>query len=266
MHPILLPAMNPGPMTGDGTCTWLIPHERAVLVDAGVGDARHVEGLRGALRDAGATLAMLVLTHAHSDHMAGAPAVHAEWPAAAVLKFPWPDRDSRYPVPVEPVRDLQRIGAAGDGLVVLHTPGHSPDHICLWHEPSRSLFGGDLLIEGGTVVIPASRGGRLSSYLQSLERVLALEPAVVFPGHGPIIERPSDLIRATIAHRRRREEQVLDALSRGSGTAAALAAMIYDRLAEPLQRLAEESVLAHLLKLEEDGRVTSDGGRYSLTP
>jgi endoribonuclease LACTB2 len=253
-------------MTGDGTCTWLIPGERAVLVDAGVGDPRHIEALRQALLDAGAMLDTLVLTHAHPDHMGGAPAIRAAWPGARVMKYLWPERDARYPVPLESVLDSQRILVADQELLVVHTPGHSPDHICLWHEPSRSLFGGDLVIEGGTVVIPASRGGRLSAYLRSLERVLALDPAVVFPGHGPVIERPVDLIRGTLAHRHRREEQLLDALSRGAGTPASLAAMIYDPMPEPMQRLAEESVLAHLVKLQEDDRVTFDGRRYSLTP
>ena len=182
------------------------------------------------------------------------------------MKFPWPELDARYPVEIEPLHDLQLIRAAGEELVVLHTPGHSPDHVCLWHERSRSLFGGDLLIEGGTVVIPASRGGRLSAYLGSLERLLVLGPARVFPGHGPIIERPADHIRRTLAHRRHREEQLLDALSRGAGTPASLAAMIYDRLPDQVQRLAEESLLAHLVKLREDGRVTYDGHSYRLTP
>jgi glyoxylase-like metal-dependent hydrolase (beta-lactamase superfamily II) len=266
MHPLLLPAMNPGPTTGEGTCTWLIPHDRAVLVDAGVGDSRHVDALGRALRETNATLNLMVITHAHTDHMGGVSAVRAAWPGARVMKFPWPELDAPYQVQIEPLHDLQLIRAAGEELVVLHTPGHSPDHVCLWHERSRSLFGGDLLIEGGTVVIPASRGGRLSAYLGSLERLLVLGPARVFPGHGPIIERPDDLIRRTLAHRRHREEQLLDALSRGAGTPASLAAMIYDRLPDRVQRLAEESVLAHLVKLREDGRVTYDGHSYRLTP
>jgi glyoxylase-like metal-dependent hydrolase (beta-lactamase superfamily II) len=265
MHPLLLPAMNPGPVTGEGTCTWLIPHEQAVLVDTGVGDPRHVDALGGALRDTDATLNLIVITHAHPDHMGGTAAVRAAWPAAHVLKFPWPELDSRYQVQIEPLHDLQLIRAAGEEFIVLHTPGHSPDHVCVWHERSRSLFGGDLLIEGGTVVIPASRGGRLSAYLDSLERLLVLDPARIFPGHGPIIQRPADLIRSTLAHRRQREAQLLDALSRGAGTPASLAAMIYDRLPDRVQRLAEESVLAHLVKLREDGRVSYDGYSYRLT-
>lgn len=265
MNAVMLPAMNPGPMTGEGNRTWLIPGERTVLVDAGVGEPQHLAELRRALHEAGATLDTLVITHAHADHAAGAPVIQAEWPGARVVKYPWPELDERYPVAAEPLSDLQRIPAGDGELVVIHTPGHSPDHVCLWHEASRTLFGGDLLIDGGTVVIPASRGGRLSDYLCSLERVLALDPAVVLPGHGAPIERPADLIRGNLTHRARREAQVLEALSRGPGTPATLAAMIYDPLPGPLQRLAEESVLAHLVKLEEEGRAASDGRCYSLT-
>jgi endoribonuclease LACTB2 len=265
MNPLMLPAMNPGPMTGEGNRTWLIPGERSLLVDAGAGEPQHLEALRRALQDAGARLDTLVLTHAHSDHMAGAPAILTEWPDARAAKYPWPEADRRCPVVLEPLSDGQHIPAGDDELVVVHTPGHSPDHVCLWHEASRTLFGGDLLIAGGTVVIPASRGGRLSDYLRSLERVRALDPAVVLPAHGARIDRPADLIRGNLAHRLRREIQVLEALVKGPGTPATVAAMIYDPLPEPLKRLAEESVLAHLLKLAEEGRATSDGDTYTLT-
>jgi hypothetical protein len=95
--------------------------------------------------------------------------------------------------------------------------------------------------------------------------VLALNPARVLPAHGPDIERPVDLIRGNLAHRLRREAQVIEALSTGPGTPATLAALIYERLPEHLQRLAQESVLAHLVKLEEEGRAVSEGGQYRLT-
>jgi len=265
MKPIALPAMNPGPMTGEGNRTWLIPGAPAVLVDSGVGEPQHLAALRRALDDGGGTLGTLVLTHAHPDHIAGAPAVHAGWPRARIVKYPWPEMDARHAVPLHPLADGDRIAAGDDELVVVYTPGHSPDHVCLWHAASRTLFGGDLLIAGGTVVIPASRGGRLADYLRSLERVLALDPAVVLPAHGADIERPAELIRGNLAHRQRREGQVIEALSSGPGTPATVAALIYERLPDTLQRLAEESVLAHLVKLEEEGRAASDGNRYRLT-
>ncbi len=102
------------------------------------------------------------------------------------------------------------VVAAGDlSLEVLHTPGHAPDHICLWHAGSRTLFGGDLLIEGSTVVVPGTRGGDLIAYLASLSRVAALEPRQVLPAHGPAIDDPIGLIERYSAHRASREREVL---------------------------------------------------------
>ena len=150
-------------------------------------------------------------------------------------------------------------------LTVVHTPGHSPDHLCFWHEASRTLFSGDLLVEGATVVVPASRGGRLSEYLRSLERVRALAPRLALPAHGPDIQAPLELLTSYIAHRRRREQQVLEALASGSATPAQIVGLIYDRLPAELRPLAEESVLAHLVKLEEEGAVARHDNHYALT-
>jgi len=266
MHPVSIPASNPGPMTGEGNHTWLIPGAPTLLVDAGVGAAQHLDALRVELARAGTGLGTVVVTHAHPDHIEGTPAVHATWPKADLRKYPWPTMDAKYPVSFGALDDQQRIAAGDEELVAIYTPGHSPDHLCLWHEASRTLFGGDLVIEGGTVVIPASRGGRLIAYMRSLERVLALDAAVILPAHGPTIVDPAKIILATLAHRRRREAQVLEGLARGPATPASLASTIYDRLPAAAQRLGQESVLAHLLKLQEEGLVSADGEFFRLKP
>jgi endoribonuclease LACTB2 len=265
MRAVSLPAHNPGPMTGDGNRTWLVPGRRTVLVDAGTGQPRHVEALEAALENAGRDLDAVLITHAHPDHMSGARTLRERWPRASFHKHPCPGCDERYRVSCAPLQDGETIAAGDDELAVVHTPGHAPDHVCFWHEASRTVFSGDLLVEGSTVVIPASRGGRLADYLRSLERVLALEPTRALPAHGPEIRQPRELLTSYISHRRRRERQVLEALTRAPATPAVLAGMIYDRLPAELRAMAEESVLAHLIKLEEDGAVTRHDDLFMLT-
>jgi glyoxylase-like metal-dependent hydrolase (beta-lactamase superfamily II) len=147
---------------------------------------------------------------------------------------------------------------------VLHTPGHSPDHLTFWHAQSRTLFVGDMLVQGSTVVIPASVGGSLAEYLRSLERMLQLNPSRALPAHGPVIDDPAALIRKYVEHRAQREGQVLDALAAGESTVAAITASIYPSLVEALVPMARESVLAHLLKLEGERRVARDGDRWLI--
>jgi len=140
-------------------------------VDAGTGRDEHVSALDEAL--AGARLAAVVVTHNHSDHASGAVALAGRDPALAFAKLAWPERDQRYAVPWRALADGDLVEAGDTALEVVHTPGHAPDHICLWHEESRTLFSGDLVLAHTTVVVPASAQGDMADYLASLERVLA---------------------------------------------------------------------------------------------
>ena len=249
-----LPAGNPGPLTGRGNHTWLLPGATPTLVDAGVGQPSHLDAIAAAL-DTGGRLAQVVVTHAHPDHASGAPAIAGRWPEATFRKLPWPDKDGRVPVPWQPLADGELVEAGELRLQVVSTPGHSPDHICLWHAESRTLFGGDLLVDGATVVVPGTRGGNLNDYLASLHRVAALAPAQVLPAHGPIIDRPLALIDRYLAHRHDRERQVLAAIDAGAASVAEIVARVYPGLAEPLVPVATETVYAHVRKLVDDGRV-----------
>jgi len=144
------------------------------------------------------------------------------------------------------------------------TPGHAPDHLTFWHADTRTLFVGDMLVQGSTVVIPASHGGSLADYLRSLERMVRLNPARALPAHGPVIEDPLALIQHYVEHRAQREAQVLAALVANRSTVEAITAMIYPSLQDALVPMARESVLAHLMKLEAERRVMNDDDHWTL--
>jgi glyoxylase-like metal-dependent hydrolase (beta-lactamase superfamily II) len=249
-------------MTGSGNWTWLINGRVPTLIDAGTGDSRHVDAVAAALE--GRPLEQVLVTHGHIDHASGAPALAARMPQVRFIKIPWPERDASYPVDWRPLADNDVIAAGDTTLVALHTPGHAPDHVCFWHEPTRCLFCGDLVVKGSTVWIPGNKYGDVAAYMASIERVLALEPARVFPAHGPVIDEPLRLLRGYIDHRRQREEQVLDALRQGDSTSDAMTARIYRGLREQLIPLARESVTAHLRKLEREGRARREGEAWHI--
>jgi len=257
-----LPAHNPGPETGSGNSTYLVPGPHPLLIDAGVGDPRHLDAVARAL--GGAPLARVIVTHNHSDHAAGVTALAARWPGATFAKFPWPERDDRYAVHWAALEDGQVVEAGGGRLVVVWTPGHAPDHVCLFDPERKVLFGGDLLVRGSTVVIPASAGGSLARYLASLERVRALHPSRVLPAHGEPIDHAEALIDAYVEHRLQREGRILAALAGGAATPAAIVPLAYDDLRPELVAFARDSVLAHLVKLEEEGRVRREGERWRM--
>ena len=138
----------------------------------------------------------------------------------------------------DPIRDGEEI-SAGDGTVrAMYTPGHAPDHCCFVE--ADDVFCGDLARIGGTVVIPATRGGSLVQYLESLNRVRALRPARLLPGHGPIIESPDRIIDDYIAHRAERERQIVWALAVGAATPEQIVTRVYRDLAAGLEAAARE--------------------------
>jgi len=262
VKPIPVHAFNPGPMTGGGNTTWLIAGQVPTLIDAGTGEPAHLEALERAL--GGARLAQVLVTHSHIDHASGAMAIAERMPHVRFLKMPWPEQDVAWRVRWHPLTDGEMVAAGDSALAAVHTPGHSPDHLCFWHQDSRQLFCGDLAWKGSTVVIPSSHGGDVAAYVASLERILQLDPRAMLPAHGPVIDRPVELLREYIDHRALRERQVLAALRSGLTNPDEMVARIYPTLEAALVPVAQESVRAHLVKLEREGRAFHDGERWRL--
>ena len=247
-------------MTGSGNWTYFFPGRHPVLVDAGTGQPAHIDAVAASRADGPAHV---VVSHAHSDHISGVNALAARWADTRFSKYPWSERDQTYAVPWHPLADGDIIPAGDSELQVVHTPGHSPDHLAFWHEASRTLLSADLVTPGTIVVILASSGGNLAQYLHSLKRVLALAPARMLPAHGAAIEDPAAIIRRYIEHRRLRERQVLSALEAGARTVDAIVERIYQGLSDPLVPMARESVRAHLTKLEDEGLARRHGEEWS---
>src|SRR5262249_58832770 len=133
----------------------------------------------------------VLVTHGHRDHAEGASALAARYPETTFAKLPWPEEDHRYAVRWRTLADGDLVSAGGASLTVLHTPGHSPDHLAFWHEPSRTLFTGDLVVRGSSVMIHSSRGGDPPQYPAAPERPVAPEPARRRPAHGPARPGPA---------------------------------------------------------------------------
>lgn len=251
----LVVAPNPGPMTLEGTNTYLLGAPGAgevLVVDPGPADPAHRRAVERAAADRGAEVAAVVVTHHHPDHAAAAGWAR-EWGTTL-----WAFDPSRLDADAEPLADRASLTRAGVRLEAVHTPGHTGDHLCLRVAETGVVLTGDHVLGRGSTVV-AWPDGDMDAYLRSLRRLRTLAATALYPGHGPRLDDPATAIERYLAHRLDRERQILEALADGHATAGAIAAHVYADADPGLRTAAERSVLAHLDKLERDGRVRRSG-------
>jgi glyoxylase-like metal-dependent hydrolase (beta-lactamase superfamily II) len=245
-QPRVVTAGNAGPLTLDGTRTYLVGDRIVAVIDAGPALDSHLVALRQAV--AGANEIALVVTHGHSDHA----------PAARLLATEM-DTDLWGPAGVEgvtrPLRDGDRVPTDAGELIAIDTPGHARHHLGFHWPEGRAFFAGDLLLGSGDTVWVGEYPGCVADYLASLERVRALGVDVIHAGHGPAIEAPEQTLDRYVAHRQGRIAQMAVLLAERPGASAEeLAREIYGAsLPEGLRRAVERSVEAHMTHVRAHG-------------
>jgi glyoxylase-like metal-dependent hydrolase (beta-lactamase superfamily II) len=248
-------AHNPGHMTGPGTNTYIVGIDEIAVIDPGPADDAHLDAIAGC---GGDRIRWILLTHTHEDHSPGAVGLRKRT-GAEILGF---DAGSgRGKVRLDgTLGDDAVIEATEFHLTALHTPGHASNHLCYLLNEERTLFTGDHVMQGSTVVI-SPPDGDMAAYLASLERIKTLRPRLraIAPGHGHVIDDPVAAVDEIIQHRLAREAQVLDLVrERGSTTVDALVDDIYPDLVDALVPMARRTVWAHLRKLADEGTVKGD--------
>jgi glyoxylase-like metal-dependent hydrolase (beta-lactamase superfamily II) len=251
-----LVARNPGFMTGPGTNTYLVGRQHCAVIDPGPHDLVHIERIVAAV---GGRVTAILATHTHPDH-SPAVATLAHFTAADVFGRAAPEhgrQDATF-APTHVLNDGDVVPVGDLELRAIHTPGHASNHLCFLLEGAGLLFSGDHVMQGSTVVI-GPPDGNMQQYLASLAR-LQREPVTrIAPGHGTVIEDAQAEVARLIAHRLQREAKVVERLRRaGRVTIDALVTSVYDDVDPRLHPVAQGSLLAHLLKLEADGRAVRD--------
>jgi len=263
-------ANNPGPFTYKGTNTYLLGQgQDLALVDPGPDDDAHLQAIMRSLN--GRRIGSIIITHTHRDHIDGLPRLKAET-GAKVYGY---GRKARNPgqltksasggesndedfIPDFALSDGDRFEGDGYTHSAIFTPGHAPDHLCFAIEGTGILLSGDHVMGWNTSVV-APPEGNMVAYMNSLDKLMAREDTVFFPGHGGRIEQPQRVVKAFIMHRRMREQSILDCINSGSTTIAAIVSKIYRDLDPKLVRAASLSVAAHVESLVERGLVHASG-------
>ena len=260
-------AKNPGAFTYTGTGVYIIGTGEVAVIDPGPALPDHEAALDAALE--GERVTHVLVTHHHLDHsplartLAGKHGAHvyamsppAVLPEGGEVRMEAGD-DSGFRPDLE-IEDGDVFTGPGWTLRALHTPGHTSNHVCYALEEERCLFSGDHVMAWSTSVV-SPPDGSMGDYIAQLERIRAMDFAVIRPTHGTAIENPAPFLDAYIEHRRTRERQILAEMSTGKTDIRAMVASMYADIDKRLHPAAAHSVLAHMIHLVEQGRVSCVG-------
>jgi glyoxylase-like metal-dependent hydrolase (beta-lactamase superfamily II) len=249
-------APNPGPMTLDGTNTWILAEpgaDRAIVVDPGPLHEGHLQAVLAAAAARGARIDLVLLTHGHPDHAEGAVRLATLAGGVPVMAL-----DPAHRLGSEGLGDGDVVTLDGLEVVVVGTPGHTADSLSFVLFADQAVLTGDTVLGRGTTVV-AWPDGKLADYLDSLRRLRSLAESgrvsTVLPGHGPVLENQALLaIDEYLAHRAERLAQVETALAAGDQTPAEIVQHVYADVDPAVWPAAELSVRAQLDYLRDARR------------
>ncbi|RAK58806.1 MBL fold metallo-hydrolase [Phenylobacterium hankyongense] len=261
-------ANNPGPFTFTGTGTYIVGRDEVAVIDPGPDDPAHLEAILAAV--AGERVTHILITHHHADHSPLAGALKAATGATIYgCAVAAPEADDTGEVRMEAGHDHDfrpdvslcgggEVSGPGWTLEAIATPGHTSNHICYALKEENCLFSGDHIMGWSTTVITPPDGD-MTDYLRSLELIRARGFSTLWPTHGPPIRAVTPFIDAYLEHRQERVEQILKALAAGPARIADLVPRLYADVDARLWPAAARSMLAAMIHLAREGRITADG-------
>jgi len=255
-------APNPGYMTGPGTNTYLLGSGGDIaVIDPGPAIDAHIDAV---LTAGGDRIRWILVTHTHKDHSPAAVLLKARTGATLMGMAPPPyDNQDQSFCPDRVLAHGERLDLADCSLRVIHAPGHASNQLCFLLEQEKMLFTGDHVMQGSTVVINPPDGD-MAVYLDSLRQLQSEDISWFAPGHGFLMDNTQQVVERLLEHRQTRENKVLNALRHAApATLEALVPAVYDDVRAQLYPVASRSLLAHLIKLKDEGRVRESQGSWS---